>query len=73
MPYATNRVTGTLRTYIVSTKPVWGPVIELVDLRYRPEVNTIEALAELDPSEHAPFAEPMWTTTPEEFGLGIWW
>ena len=47
-------------------------VIELVDLRDRPEVNTLEALAELDPSEHAPFAEPMWTTTPEEFGLGIW-
>ena len=47
-------------------------VIELVDLRYRPEVNTIvEALAELDPSEHAPFAEPMWTTTPEESGLGF--
>ena len=67
---ATNRMTGTLRTYIVSTKPVWGPVIELVDLRYRPEVNTIEALAESDPSEHAPFAEPIWTTTPEESGLG---
>ena len=27
----------------VSTKPVWGPnpVSELLDLRYRPEVNTI--------------------------------
>ena len=35
-------------------KPVWGPVIELVDLRYRPEVNTIEALAESDPSEQRP-------------------
>ena len=46
---STNRMTGTLRTYNVSTKPVWGPVIELVDLRYRPEVNTIEALAESDP------------------------
>ena len=65
---ATNRMTGTLRTYIVSTKPVWGPVIELVDLRYRPEVNTIEALAESDPSEHPPLAEPIWTTTPEEYG-----
>ena len=31
---ATNRIAGTLRTYNVSTKPVWGPVIELVDLRY---------------------------------------
>ena len=41
---------------------MWGPVIELVDLRYRPEVNTIEALAESDSSEHAPFAEPIWTT-----------
>ena len=70
MPYVTNHVTGTLRTYIVSTKPVWGPVIELVDLRYRPEVNTIEALAESDPSEHAPLAEPIWTTTSEESGLG---
>ena len=50
---------------------MWGPVIELVDLRYRPEVNTIEALAEPDPSEHAPFAEPIWTTTPtEESGVG---
>ena len=39
--------------------PVWGPVIELVDLRYRPEVNTIEALAESDPGEHAPLAEPI--------------
>ena len=35
-------------------------VIELVDLRYRPEVNTIEALVESDPSEHAPFAEPIY-------------
>ena len=53
---------------------MWGPVIELVDLRYRPEVNTIEALAESDPSEPAPLAEPIWTTTPaEESGLGIWW
>ena len=69
---ATNRMTGTVRTYMsLSTKPVWGPVIELVDLRYRPEVNTIEALAESDPSEHAPFAEPIWTTTPEESGLGV--
>ena len=64
-------MTGTTRTYIVSTKPVWGPVIELVDLRYRPEVNTIEALAESGPSEHAPLAEPIWTTTPEEYGLGF--
>ena len=68
---ATNRMTGTTRTYIVSTKPVWGPVIELVDLRYRPEVNTIEALAESDPRKHAPLAEPIWTTTPEESGLGF--
>ena len=44
-------------------------VIELVDLRYRPEVNTIGALAESDSSEHVPFAEPIWTTTPEESGL----
>ena len=68
---ATNRIAGTLRTYNVSTKPVWGPVIELVDLRYRPEVNTIEALAESDPRKHAPLAEPIWTTTPEESGLGV--
>ena len=54
----------------ISTKPVWGPVIELVDLRYRPEVNTIGALAESDPSEHAPLAEPIWITTPEESGFG---
>ena len=66
---ATNRVAGTLRTCIVSTKPVWGPVIELVDLRYRPEVNTIGALTESDSSEHVPFAGPIWTTTPEESGL----
>jgi len=46
-------------------------VIELVDLRYRPEVNTIEALAESDPRKHAPLAEPIWTTTPEEYGLGV--
>ena len=70
MPYATNHVTGTMRTYIVSTKPVWDPMIELVDLRYRPKVNTIGALAESDPSGHAPFAEPIWTTMPEESGLG---
>ena len=44
-------------------------VIELVDLRYRPEVNTIGALAESDSSEHAPLAEPIWTTTTEESGL----
>ena len=68
---ATNRLTGTHAHIHVSTKPVWGPVIELVDLRYRPEVNTIETLAESDPSEHAPFAEPIWTTTPEESGLGV--
>ena len=69
---AINRMRGMLRTYNVSTKPVWGPVIELVDLRYRPEENTIEeALAELSPSEHAPLAEPIWTTTPEESGLGV--
>ena len=55
----------------VSKKPVWGPVNELVDLRYRPEVNTIGALSESDPSEHAPLAEPIWTTTPEEYGLGV--
>ena len=48
---------------------MWGPVIELVDLRYRPEVNT--TLAELDPRKHAPLAEPIWTTTPEEYGLGV--
>ena len=44
-------------------------VIELVpvDLRYRPEVNTIEALAESDFSENAPFAEPIWTATPEGY------
>jgi len=46
-------------------------VIELVDLRYRPEVNTVGALAEPGPSEHAPLAEPIWTTTPEEYGLGV--
>ena len=46
-------------------------MIELEDRRYRPEVNTIEALAESDSSEHAPFAEPIWTTTPEEYGLGV--
>ena len=55
----------------VSTKPVWGPVSELVDLRYRPEVNTIEALTEPGPTEHAPFAEPIWTTTSEVSGLGV--
>ena len=33
-------------------------VIELVDLRYRPEVNTIGALAESDSSEHAPSSNP---------------
>jgi hypothetical protein len=64
-------MTGTTRTYIVSTKPVWGPVIELVDLTYRPEVNTVGALAEPSPSEHAPLAEPIWTTTVEEYGLGV--
>ena len=47
---------------------MWGPVNEVVDLRYRPEVNTIGALAEPGPSEHAPFAEPIWTTTSEENG-----
>ena len=52
---------------------MWGPVIELVDLGYRPEVNKIGALAESDPSGHAPFAEPMWTTTSEESGLGVRW
>ena len=46
-------------------------MIELVDLRYRPEVNTIEALSESDPSEHAPLVDPIWTTTPEEFGLTV--
>ena len=50
---------------------MWGPVIELVDLRYRPEVNTIGALAEPGPREHAPLAEPIWTTTAEEYGLGV--
>ena len=34
-------------------------------------MNTIGALAESDPSEHAPLAEPIWTTTPEESGLGV--
>ena len=48
-------------------------VIELGDLRYRPEVNAIGALAESDSSEHVPFAEPIWTTTPEESGLGVRW
>ena len=47
-------------------------VIELVDLRYRPEENTIGALVfESDSSEHAPFVEPIWTITPEESGLGF--
>ena len=46
-------------------------MIELVDLRYRPEVNTIEALAESDSRKHAPLAEPIWTTTHEESGLGV--
>ena len=68
---ATNRMTGTTRTYIVSTKPVWGPVIELVDLSYRPEVNTIGAPSESDPSEHAPLAEPIWTATPDEKSRGV--
>ena len=70
--YACDQSHDRYRAHIhVSTKPVWGPVIELVDLRYRPEVNTIEALAESDPRKHAPLAEPMWTTTPEEYGLGV--
>ena len=65
-------MTGNHAHIHVSTKPVWGPVIELVDLGYRPDVNTrIEALAESDPSEHGPLAEPIWTTTPEEYGLGV--
>ena len=68
---ATIRIGRDPTTYMSRQKPVWGPVIELVDLRYRPEVNTIGALAELDPSEHAPLAEPIWTTTPEESGLGV--
>ena len=59
------------RWFFLRLRPVWGPVNELVDLRYRPEVNTIGALAESDPSEHAPLAEPNWTTTPEEYGLGV--
>ena len=48
-------------------------MIELVDLRYRPDVNAIGALAESDPSEHDPLAEPIFreilTTTPEESGF----
>ena len=66
-------MTGT-RPHICLDKtcvPVWGPVSELVDLRYRPEVNTIETLAESDPCEHAPLAEPIWTITPEGYGLGV--
>ena len=35
-------------------------VNELVDLRYRPEVNTIGALAESDSSEHVSLAEPIY-------------
>ena len=70
--YACDQSHDRYRAHIhVSTKPVWGPVIELVDLRYRPEVNTIEALAESDPRKHAPLAEPIWTTSPEEYGLGV--
>ena len=47
-------------------------VNELVDLRCRPEVNTIGALAESDSSEHPPLAEPIWTTpAEEEYGLGV--
>ena len=34
-------------------------------------MNKIGALAETGPSEHAPLAEPIWTTTPEESGLGV--
>ena len=34
-------------------------------------VNTIGALAESDPTEHAPLAERLWTTMPEESGLGV--
>ena len=34
-------------------------------------MNTIGALAEPSPSEHAPLAEPIWTTTVEEYGLGV--
>ena len=34
-------------------------------------MNTIGALHESDPSEHAPLAESIWTTTPEESGLGV--
>ena len=46
-------------------------MIELVDLRYGPEVNTIVAFAESDRSDHAPPRRThIWTTTPEEYGLG---
>ena len=34
-------------------------------------MNKIGALAETGPSEHAPLAEPIWTTTAEEYGLGV--
>ena len=52
---------------------MWDPVIKLIDLRYRPEVNTIEALAESGPCRASmpPHAEPIWTTTPDESGLGV--
>ena len=46
-------------------------VIELGDLRYRPEVNTKGTLAESDSSEHVPFVEPIWITAPEQSGLGV--
>ena len=42
------------RWFFLRLRPVWGPVIELVDLRCRPEVNTMEALAESDPCKHCP-------------------
>ena len=68
---ATIRIDRDPAAYMSRQKPLWGPVIELVDLRYRPDVNTIEALAESDPSERAPLAEPIWTTTVEQYGLGV--
>ena len=71
---ATNRLTGTHAHIHCLDKTCVGSrdrTRTIVDLRYRPEVNTIEALAESGPSEHAPLAEPIWTTTPEESGLGV--
>ena len=64
---ATNRMTGTVRT---KQACVGSRDRTHRSLRYRPEdMNTIGALAESDASEHAPLAEPIWTTTLEEYGL----